>query len=128
MLQTQSVPEARDITRKNTAFRIVETNTATGETTIVIQKGIIGAMSNQLKNTSNRRKGSSILRRLGHMLSVSGDIQYGKKIEETNTDQTDITPHIVSGTRYADTMGETMTSEEITRRIELEHRDTHGTM
>jgi len=77
-------------TRNDPAFEIVEVNLATGETIVVIQKGIIGALANQLKNTSNRRKGSSILRKLGYVLSECGDLQYSG-----NTEETDLDPEII---------------------------------
>lgn len=67
------------------AFRVAQIDTETGETTIVIQKGIIGAIANQLKNTSTKRKGSSIIRKLGYVLSECGDIQYGKPSDQTDT-------------------------------------------
>ena len=60
------------------AFDILSVDIAEGATVIVIQKGILGAMSNQLKNTPDSRKCSSILRKLGHVLSDCGDAQYGK--------------------------------------------------
>ena len=66
------------------AFRIEHIDTNTGETTIVIKKGILGAMSNQLKQTARHRKGARILQKLGYVLSDCGNVQYGKKIEETN--------------------------------------------
>lgn len=78
--------ENEEDVRNDPAFEIVEINLATGETTIIIQKGIMGAMANQLKNTSNRRKGSSILRKLGYVLADCGDLQYGGNIEDTDID------------------------------------------
>lgn len=80
--------------RNDPAFEVVEVNTATGETTVVIQKGIIGALANQLKNTSNRRKGSSILRKLGYVLADCGDVQYGKEVSETDLDPTLVTDQV----------------------------------
>jgi hypothetical protein len=76
------------------AFEIIEINLATGGTTILIQKGIIGALSHQLKNTSNHRKGSSILRKLGYVLSNCGDIQYGGEIKETDLDPDLVTSEV----------------------------------
>ncbi|KKN99024.1 hypothetical protein LCGC14_0142690 [marine sediment metagenome] len=74
-------------TRNDPPFEVVEVNTATGETTIVVQRGIIGAMSNQLCSTGDHRKGSRILRKLGHILDTCGDVLYDKKtIEETDLD------------------------------------------
>lgn len=78
--------EQDDRTQNDPAFEILEVNTATGETTIIIQKGIVGAIANQLKNTSNRRKGSSILRKLGYVLSDCGDLQYGGDPRDTDLD------------------------------------------
>lgn len=86
--------EQSDGERNDPAFEIVEVNTATGETHLIIQKGIVGAMSNQLKNTSNRRKGSSILRKLGYVLGDCGDVQYGGPVEETDLDPTLITDQV----------------------------------
>lgn len=85
------IEQAENETRKDLAFRIDEVNVATGETVIIIQKGIIGALANQLKNTSNRRKGASIVRKLGYELSACGDVQYGKDVGETELDPTLIT-------------------------------------
>lgn len=72
------------------AFEVIELNLATGETVVVIQKGILGAVSHQLKNTSNHRKGSSILRKLGYVLSDCGDVQYGGNVSET-----DLSPDLI---------------------------------
>lgn len=68
------------------AFAIESINPTTGEVVIVVQKGIVGALANQLKNTSSRRKASSILRKLGYVLSDCGDILYGGDITETDLD------------------------------------------
>jgi hypothetical protein len=76
----------REEVRNDPAFEITEINIATGETVIVVQKGIVGALANQLKNTSNKRKGSSILRKLGYILSDCGDVQYGGPVSETDLD------------------------------------------
>lgn len=72
--------------KNDPAFDIIEINITTGGTTIVIQKGIMGALANQLKNTSGRRKGSSILRKLGYVLANCGDLQYGGNIGDTDLD------------------------------------------
>lgn len=85
--QTENTTE-----RNDPAFEIVEINTETGETTVVIQKGIMGALANQLKNTSNRRKASSILRKLGYVLADCGNLQYGG-----NSGETDIDPSLITG-------------------------------
>lgn len=77
--------------RNDPAFEIIEVNIATGETTIIVQKGIVGAMANQLKNTSNRRKGASILRKMGYVLSDCGDVQYGGEVGETDLDPSKVT-------------------------------------
>lgn len=59
------------------AFHI-ETDEVNGTAIVVINKGILGPMANQLKHTSNKRKAASILRRLGHDLSMAGDKLYGE--------------------------------------------------
>lgn len=84
--QTEQVEEVRN----DPAFRVDEVNLATGEVVLIIQKGILGAMANQLKGTTNRRKGASIVRKLGYVLAECGDIQYGGDVEKT-----DIDPEIV---------------------------------
>jgi len=88
------MPETQEATQNETrndpAFEITEVNTATGEVYVVIQRGILGAIANQLKSTSDKRKGASILRKLGYVLSDCGDIQYGGDVAET-----DIDPNIV---------------------------------
>lgn len=87
MTQTTEQVDHGETERKNDpAFEVVEINTKTGETTLVIQKGILGAIGNQLKNTSNQRKGASIIRKMGHVLSACGDIQYGKDVADTDVD------------------------------------------
>lgn len=43
---------------------------------IKIHKGMIGSLSNQLRNTNNARKGASILRRLGFDLKKIGNDLY----------------------------------------------------
>jgi len=93
MSQTQQVEQGKEI-RNDPAFEVIEVNTATGETTLVIQKGIVGAMANQLKNTSNRRKGASILRKMGYVLSDCGNIQYGGNVSETDLDPNLVTNQI----------------------------------
>jgi len=70
--------------RNGPAFEIDSINPRTGEVVIIVQKGIVGALANQLKNTSSRRKASSILRKLGHVLSDCGDILYGGDLTETD--------------------------------------------
>lgn len=69
------------------AFDILSINIPEGATVIVIQKGVLGAMANQLKKTPDSRKCGSILRKLGHELSYCGDVQYGKNTNTINTDQ-----------------------------------------
>lgn len=88
MSQTEQaeLTEQKSGEHNDPAFQVIEVNTETGETTVVIQKGIVGALANQLKNTSNRRKGSSILRKLGYVLSDCGDIQYGGPVADTDVD------------------------------------------
>ncbi len=80
--------------RNDPAFDVVEINIATGETHLVIQKGITGAMANQLKNTSSHRKGSSILRKLGYVLADCGDVQYGGDVAETDLDPSLVTDEV----------------------------------
>lgn len=93
VLETHCV-EQNDGERNDPAFEVIEVNTATGETTVVIQKGIVGALANQLKNTSNRRKGSSILRKLGYVLADCGDVQYGGEISKTELDPSLVTDQV----------------------------------
>jgi len=94
MTQTTEQVDHNETERKNDpAFEVLEVNTKTGETTLIIQKGILGAMGNQLKNTSNQRKGASIIRKMGHVLSACGDIQYGKDVADTDVD-----PELVTDT------------------------------
>jgi hypothetical protein len=75
------------------AFKVTRVNLETGETTIVIQKGILGALGNQLQTTSNQRSGAGIIRKMGFTLKDCGDLQYGEK----EVDQTEIDPEIVEG-------------------------------
>jgi len=93
MSQTQQVEQGKEV-RNDPAFEVIEVNTATGETILVIQKGIIGAMANQLKNTSNQRKGASILRKMGYVLSDCGDVQYGGDVSKTDLDPNLVTDQI----------------------------------
>lgn len=86
--------ENEENVRNDPAFEIVEINLTTGETHIIIQKGIMGAMANQLKNTSNRRKASSILRKCGYVLADCGDLQYGGNIEDTDIDPSLVTDQV----------------------------------
>ncbi len=80
--------------RNDPAFEIVEINTATGGTYLMVQKGIMGALANQLKSTSNRRKGSSILRKLGYVLADCGNLQYGGEIKEMDIDPSLVTDQV----------------------------------
>ena len=89
MEQTEHVEQVEEV-RNDPAFRVDEVNLETGETVLIVQRGIIGALANQLKNTSNRRKGASIVRKMGYVLAECGDIQYGGDVGET-----DIDPEIV---------------------------------
>jgi len=84
MQQTQQVEQ--DEVRNDPAFEVTEVNVVTGETTVIIQRGIIGALANQLKTTTTRRKGSSILRKLGYVLADCGNVQYGGNVDETDLD------------------------------------------
>lgn len=58
------------------AFEIKELDRDEGVVVVAIKKGIIGPLANQLKNTSEKRKGSSIIRKLGFVLGESGDYLY----------------------------------------------------
>lgn len=63
-------------TRSDPAFEIIEIDEERGTVMVEIQKGVLGAMANQLKNTSNHRKGASIIRKLGFELAHAGNILY----------------------------------------------------
>lgn len=64
----------------NHAFEILEKNMEKGTVTLRINKGVLGAISNQLKATSDKkRKGASILRKLGFELGDAGDYLYSKQ-------------------------------------------------
>lgn len=63
--------------RSDPAFSVVSYDRETGTVVLAIKKGIIGPLANQLKSTNNRRKGASIIRKMGHVLSESGDYLYG---------------------------------------------------
>lgn len=58
------------------AFRIEELDTNDGIVIVVIKKGILGATAKQLKATSSKRKGATIIRKLGYELAKAGDILY----------------------------------------------------
>ena len=67
-------------TTQNHAYVVVEENMEEGTVTVRINKGILGALGNQLKSTSDKkRKGASILRKLGYDLSEAGDRLYSKQ-------------------------------------------------
>jgi len=68
------------------AFNIISVDLSNGETTIVVQKNIIGALANQLKSTNTRRKMANTLRKLGYMLTECGNVHYGTNVNETNLD------------------------------------------
>lgn len=78
-------------TQNDPAFEVIEVNMTTGTIILAVKKGIAGPLANQLKNTGNRRKGSSIIRKLGYVLSSCGDILYGKRVVE----ETEVDPAIV---------------------------------
>lgn len=63
-------------TNQDPAFVVSELDRESGVVVVEIKKGILGPLANQLKNTSNKRKGASILRKLGHVLGESGDYLY----------------------------------------------------
>lgn len=92
MTQTNQISQNEEVNHDQ-AFRVDEVNLTTGETVLIIQKGIIGAMANQLKSTNNKRKGASILRKMGHMLSACGDAQYGAAVDGTGLDPSIIETH-----------------------------------
>ncbi|UCG02561.1 MAG: hypothetical protein JSW11_00930 [Candidatus Heimdallarchaeota archaeon] len=74
------------MSNNNPAFD-VKVDLSRGETIIVLKNSILGAISHQLMETTNRRRGHTILRKLGHTLSDCGDLQYGKRtIEDTQID------------------------------------------
>ncbi len=58
------------------AFEVMGLDREEGVVIVAIKKGIIGPLANQLKNTSEKRKGSSIIRKLGFVLGESGDYLY----------------------------------------------------
>lgn len=64
-------------TRDN-AFEIVGIDDEKGTVTVEIKKGILGAMSKQLRNTPTFRKGATIVRKLGWDLTEVGNRLYGK--------------------------------------------------
>jgi hypothetical protein len=69
----------------NHAYEILERNLEEGTVLIRINKGILGAMGNQMKATSDKkRKGASILRRLGYDLAEAGDYLYSKQNKAIN--------------------------------------------
>jgi len=78
--------QAQNTVVNNPAFRIDKIDVVNGETIVVIRKEIIGALANQLKNTDDRRKGFTILRKLGYVLADCGDVQYGADVSGTNID------------------------------------------
>lgn len=65
-------------TRTDPAFEILEINSEDGTVTLKIKKGILGACANQLKTTPDKRKGHTIIRKLGWELANIGDQLYGK--------------------------------------------------
>lgn len=65
------------------AFVVRELDKETGTVVLELKKGIIGPVANQLKNTSDKRKGASIIRKLGFILSQSGDFLYGEEGDES---------------------------------------------
>jgi len=68
---------------QNRAYVIVDENEVDGTITVRINKGILGALGNQLKSTSDKkRKGASILRKLGYDLAEAGDRLYSKETRQ----------------------------------------------
>lgn len=66
----------------DSAFEVLDVNMEDGTVTIKIKKGIIGPMANQLKSTSNQRKGATIVRKVGFVLAEAGDRLYGELVED----------------------------------------------
>jgi len=74
---TEETTQIKDV---NHAYEVVERNLEDGTVTLRINKGILGALGNQLKSTSDKkRKGASILRKLGYDLADAGDFLYSKQ-------------------------------------------------
>lgn len=63
--------------KSDPAFSILSFDRETGTMVVAIKKGIIGPLANQLKSTKNRRKGATIIRKMGHIFSEGGDFLYG---------------------------------------------------
>ncbi len=63
------------------AFEILDINHSTGDVVVKIKRGILGGVANQLKATAEK-KGSSIMRRLGHDLGAAGDALYSDEPEK----------------------------------------------
>ena len=74
--------ENENVVRSDPAFEIVDIDEGDGTVVVKIQKGILGSMANQLKNTNNQRKGASIIRKLGFELARAGDVLYGTDEQE----------------------------------------------
>lgn len=67
------------------AYAVIDENEVDGMVTVKINKGILGALSNQLKATSDKkRKGASILRKMGFDLGDAGDRLYSKQNQVVN--------------------------------------------
>jgi len=66
---------------KDPAFVIADMDREAGTVTLIVKMGILGPVSNQLKNTKDYRKGCRIVRKLGFVLSSVGDYLYGKTDE-----------------------------------------------
>ncbi len=75
--------------RSDPAFEIVGIDREKGTVIVELKKGILGSTANQLKNTSNKRKGASIIRKLGFELAHAGDILYKSSEEERLDDASD---------------------------------------
>jgi len=67
---------------QDSAFDVLDVDMEEGTVTVRIKKGIIGPMANQLKSTTNQRKGATIVRKLGFVLSEAGDRLYGDAVED----------------------------------------------
>jgi len=70
-------------TERRDAFKILQIDEESGGCTLWISKGILGPLGNQLKNTNDQRKGATILRKLGYVISSIGDVLYSQNKEQT---------------------------------------------
>lgn len=73
---------SKDNANQDSAFDVLDVDLEAGTVTVKIKKGIIGPVANQLKATSNERKGATIVRKMGFVLAEAGDRLYGDVIED----------------------------------------------